>query len=66
MGPYCFLSKHLFCLSHHKTHWTMSLDNVSPKIYMLGTSNSMVTLKDFPRCQPKWFRDEFNNQSQIS
>ena len=30
MGPCIFLLEHLFCLSHHKTHWTMSVDNVGP------------------------------------
>ena len=29
MGPYLCLLEHLFCLSHHKTNWTMSLYNVS-------------------------------------
>ena len=28
MGPCVFLLEHLFCLSHHKTCWTMSMDNV--------------------------------------
>ena len=60
-----FLLKHLFCLSHRKTHWIMSVDNVGLKICILGTSNSMVTLIFFPWCKLKWSRNELNNQSQI-
>ena len=36
MGPCHFLPEHLFCLSHHKTRWTMSVDNVGLKIGFLG------------------------------
>ena len=39
-----FLLEHVYCISHHKTHWTMLVDNVGLKICLLGTSNSMVTL----------------------
>ena len=46
-GSLPFSSDHLFCLSHRKMHWTMSVDNVGPKICLLGTSNSMVTLTIF-------------------
>ena len=60
-----FLIKHLFCFSHRKTRWTMSVDNVGLKICLLGTLNFMVTLTFFPWCKPKWSRNEFNNQSQI-
>ena len=47
MGHCLFLLEHLFCLSHHKTCWTMSVDNVGLKICLLGISNSMVTLTYF-------------------
>ena len=57
MSPCQSLPEHLFCLSR----WTMSMNNVG----LLETSNSMVTLTCFPWCQPKWFWDEINNQSQI-
>ena len=63
MGPCLFLPKHLFHLSHHKTCWTMLVDNVGLKIFFGGTSNSMVTLTSFPRCKPKRSEDEFNNQT---
>jgi hypothetical protein len=65
MGPYLFLLEHHFCLSHRKTCWTMSVDNVGLQICLLGTLISMITLTILPRCKPKWSRDEFNNQSQI-
>jgi len=65
MGPCLFLLEHLFCLSHRKTYWIMSVDNVGLKICLLGTSNSMVTLSFPPWCKPKWSWDEFNNQSQM-
>ena len=42
--PLTFLPKHLFCLSHCKTCWTMVVDNVDLKICLLATSNSMVIL----------------------
>ena len=47
MRPRPFLPKHLFCLSHRKTHWTMLMNNACLKICLLGTSNSMVTLTIF-------------------
>jgi hypothetical protein len=65
MAPFLFLLEHLFCLSHHKTHWTMSVDNVGLRKYLLGNSNFMVTLIFFPWCRLKWSRNEFNSQSQI-
>ena len=43
-----FLPEHLFCLSHRKTRWTMSMDSVSIKICLLGTLNFMITLTFFP------------------
>jgi hypothetical protein len=64
-GTCLFLREHLFCLSHRKFHWTMPGNNVNLKGCLLGTSNSMVTLKFFPWCSPKWSWDKFNNQSQI-
>ena len=30
MSPCLFLLEHLFCLSHWKTSWTMSVDNAGP------------------------------------
>ena len=42
--------EHLFCLSHQKTWWTVSMDNVILKICLLGTSNFMVTVPFFPWC----------------
>ena len=64
MGHYFFpLPEHLFCLSHHKTCWTLSEDNVV-LYHHLGTSKSMVSQTFFPWCKPKWSHDEFNSQSQ--
>jgi hypothetical protein len=57
--------EHLFCLSHHKTRWTILVNNVGLKICLLGTLNSMVTVTFFPWCKPKLSQDEFNKQSQI-
>ena len=39
-----FVLEHIFCHSHHKTCWTMLVDNVDLNICLLGTSNFMVTL----------------------
>ena len=63
MGPCLFLLEHLFCLSHRKTRWTMSADNVGLKICLLGNSSSPVTLTFSPWCKLKLSRDEFNSQS---
>ena len=38
------LPEDVFGLSHHNTSWTMSVNNVRHKIWLLGTLNSMVTL----------------------
>ena len=44
-GPlFFFLLEHLFCLSHCKTRWTMSVNNVGLKIRLLQTPYSMVIL----------------------
>ena len=48
MGPHPFLPDHLFCLSHHKTLWTMSMDYVGLKIGPLGTSNLHGHSENFP------------------
>ena len=32
-----FLLEHLFCVSHCKIHWTMSVDNLGLNEYILGT-----------------------------
>ena len=45
---------YIFCLSHRKTCWIMSMDNVGLKICLLGISNFMITLTFFPWCKPKW------------
>ena len=37
---------------------------VGLKRCLSGTSNSMVNMTYFPWCRPKWYRDEFNIQSQ--
>ena len=65
MGCCLFLLEHLFCLPHRKTYWTMSMDNASLKICVLGTSSSMVTLTFFGWYKAKWSWDEFNNQSHV-
>ena len=65
MGPCLLLLEDLFCLSHRKTRWIMSMDNVGLKICLLGTSNFMITLTFIPWCKPKWSQNEFNNQSQV-
>jgi hypothetical protein len=41
------------------------LDHAVDNVGLLGTSNSVVTLAFISWCDPKWFQDEFNNQSQI-
>ena len=64
-GPCLFLQEQLICLSQRKTRWTMSVDNISFKLCLLGTSNSMTTLAFFPCCKLKWSRYKFNTQSHI-
>ena len=59
-----FLSQLLFCLSHRKTRWTISVYKLGLKISLLGISYSTITLTFFPWCKPKWSQDEFNSQSQ--
>jgi hypothetical protein len=44
VGPCLFLLEHLFCLSHHKTHWTMLVNNADLAICLLETLNFMITL----------------------
>jgi len=39
---------HLFCLSEQKTRWTMAVDRVGLKNYILRTSTSVVSLPIFP------------------
>jgi hypothetical protein len=65
MGPCLFLPEHLICLYHHKTHRTMSVDNVGLTICLLETSNSIITRTFFPWFKVKWSQDEFNIQSQF-
>jgi hypothetical protein len=36
MAPCLVLQKHLFCLSHRKTHWTMLVDKVSLEYIFWG------------------------------
>ena len=64
-GPCLFLLEHLFCLSHRKTCWTMSMDNVGLKICLFGDLELHGHLSFFPWCKPKWSQDEFNNKSQM-
>jgi hypothetical protein len=45
MGLCLFLPEHLFCFSHRKICWTMSVNNVG--LCLLGTLNSMVALTFF-------------------
>ena len=59
MGPWFFLPEHLLYHSHRKTRWTTWVDNARLNIYLLGTSNSMITLTFSPS------QDAFNNQSNI-
>ena len=54
MGPCFFLQEHLLSLFHRKTHWTISVGIVGLKIYLLGTSNSLVTLTIFQLCKQKY------------
>jgi hypothetical protein len=42
-----FAFENLFCLSHCKTYWTMTMGNVGVKVGLLGTSSSMVILTFF-------------------
>ena len=44
MVPWHLQWENLFCLSHHKMCWTMSVDSIGLKIDLLGASSSMVTL----------------------
>ena len=46
-GPLPFYVRARLLPLHHKTHWTMSMDNVGLRICLWGTSNSMVTLTNF-------------------
>ena len=51
MGPcFCF-TKAPFCLSHRKTHWTMTLDNLGLQTCLLGTSNFTLTMTFFSSVQ---------------
>jgi hypothetical protein len=63
MDPCLLLLDHLSCLSQRKTRWTMSVHLFCLKIYILGTSTSMVPLPFFSWCKPKLSRDNFNSQS---
>ena len=63
MVPWHLQQGNLYCLSHRKTCWTMTMDNTYLKIGFLGTSSFMVTLTFSFWCKPKWSWDEFNNQS---
>lgn len=65
MNPCFFLLEHFICVSHYKIHWTISVDNVGLRMCLLWTSNSKVTLTDFPWWKSKWTRVEFNRQSQV-
>ena len=43
MVPCHLHQENLYCLSHCKIRWTMTMDNVGMKIGLWGTSSSMVT-----------------------
>ena len=65
MFPWLLQQENLFCISHHKTNWTIIADNICLNISLLGTSCSMLTLVlFFPWCRLRWSWDKFNNQSQ--
>ena len=65
MFPWLLQQENLFCISHHKTNWTIIADNICLIISLLGTSCSMLTLVlFFPWCRLRWSWDKFNNQSQ--
>jgi hypothetical protein len=53
-------------LSHHKTRWTISVDNACLRNMSFGTSNSMVNLTFFSLVLPNCSHNELNNQSQFS
>ena len=48
MGPFHFLPKRLFCFSHRKTRWSVSVNNVRLKICSCGDLELMITLTFFP------------------
>ena len=54
MIPWHLQRENLFCLSHCKTCWTMTMINVGLKIDLLGTSSSMVTLTFIYFCSVNW------------
>ena len=64
MGPCLFLLEHLFCLSHRKIRWTMSVNNLGLEICLLGTLNFMVALTFCSWCKLKWSLDELKSHSQ--
>jgi hypothetical protein len=66
MGCCLYLPQHLVCLSHGKTRWTMSVDNVGLKIWLWGPRNPWSLWHFFSLgVRPKWSWDEFNIQSHI-
>ena len=46
-GPLVFFYHSTSFASHHKTHWTMSINNVGLKSCFFGTSNLMITMTFF-------------------
>jgi hypothetical protein len=42
-GPCLFLLEHFICLSHCNIRWTTSANDVGLTIYLMGTSNFMIT-----------------------
>jgi len=52
MGSCLFLLEHFYSLSHCKTCWIMSMDDVGLKTCRLGTSSSMVPTST-SWCKPK-------------
>jgi len=60
-----FFYKNTFCLSHCKTRWTMSVDNVGLKTFFGGPLIPRLLWLFFPWCKPKWSWNDLNNQSHI-
>jgi len=59
------LLKHLFCFSHRKTYWIMSMDYVGLKYVFWRPQSPWSLWRFFLLCKPKWSQDEFNSQWQI-
>ena len=58
------VTKHFLLLSPQNMQ-DYDIQNVGLKTCLLGTSNSMVTMIDFPCYKLKWYGSQFNGQSRI-